>query len=411
MDIKITPSKLKGEVDIPSSKSMTHRILICAALAKGRSLITNVSFSKDIYATVSALKAMGAKIKTFENSIEVYGIEDISEKSDIDCCESGSTLRFIIPIACALGTDARFFGEGRLPERPITPYIREFKKKNIDINYSGTMPFEMKGKLSPGVFELEGDISSQFITGLMFALPLLEDDSEIVLMSRLESKPYADMTIKCLESFGVNITETDKGYFIKGRQSYTARDMSVEGDYSQAAFFYTANKLGSDIKINNLNEKSFQGDKKIVEITENLCYNNSGSLSGFEVDASDIPDLVPILAVLGTYCGGRSVIYGAKRLRIKESDRLKAISDALNSLGGDVRVTEDGLEIYHKKLSGGIVDSAGDHRIAMSAAIAATICEHEVIIKGAESVEKSYPGFYEDYRKLGGTADVITLEQ
>lgn len=409
MDIKITPSKLKGIVNIPSSKSMTHRMLICAALSKGKSIITNVSFSKDIYATIDALKSMGAEITADKNSVEVKGIDRPADRAEINCCESGSTLRFIIPIACALGINAEYLGEGRLPERPITPYIRELSKKNISFDYNNTMPFGTCGKLSSGKFELEGNISSQFITGLTFALPLLDGDSEIIMTSPLESKPYADMTVKCLESFGINISETENGYLIKGGQAYKPRNLAVEGDYSQGAFFYVANVLGNNVEINNLTTESYQGDKKIIEITDSLCYN-SNYPEGFSINAVNIPDLVPILAVLGTYCKGKSIISGAKRLKIKESDRLIAISEALNSLGGNIEVTEDGLIIHHAELQGGCVDSCGDHRIAMSAAIAATICKKPVTIKNAESVEKSYPDFFKDYINLGGIADVITLE-
>ena len=410
MNIKITPSKLKGKVNIPSSKSMTHRMLICAALSEGTSNITNISFSKDIYATIDALTALGAETTITGNTVTVKGISQRNHKADIDCCESGSTLRFIIPIACALGTDATYYGQGRLPERPITPYIRELGKKNIRFDYNNTMPFTTSGKLSSGKYELEGNISSQFITGLMFALPLLDGDSEIIMTSALESKPYADMTVKCLENFGVEIKETNKGYYIKGNQKYTPRNMAVEGDYSQAAFFYVANVLGNDIEICNLESNSFQGDKKIIEIIKKLCYNDKSIPDGFNVNAMDIPDLVPILAVLGTYCENSSVITGAQRLKIKESDRLLTTSEALNNLGGNVEVTGDGLYIHHAKLNGGIVDSCGDHRIAMSAAIAATICHGEIIIKNAESVEKSYPDFFKDYSNLGGITDVITLE-
>lgn len=409
MDIKITPAKLSGKVNVPSSKSMTHRILISAALADGVSVISNISFSKDIYATIDALKALGAEISVKNNIVTVKGIDKSSGKADIDCCESGSTLRFLIPISSALGIDTTYYGQGRLPERPITPYIRELSKKGIVFNYENTMPFSINGQLTSGVYELEGDISSQFITGLLFALPLLDGDSKIIMTSPLESKPYADMTITCLADFGVEIKETDKGYFIKGNQKYKAQNMSVEGDYSQAAFYYVANVLGNNIEICNLKSDSCQGDKKIVEITENLCYNNNHP-DAFTVNASDIPDLVPILGVLGTYCNGVSVITGAQRLRIKESDRLQTTSEAINNLGGSIEVTDDGLNITNSVLTGGFVDSCGDHRIAMSAAIAATICQKEVIIKNADSVEKSYPDFFEDYKKLGGFVDVITLE-
>ncbi len=409
MDIKITPTKLKGTVHIPSSKSMTHRMIICAALADGKSEISNISFSKDIYATIDAMKALGADISVIGNTVTVNGIKNKSASADIDCCESGSTLRFLIPISCALGTKATYFGQGRLPERPITPYLRELTKNGITFEYNNTMPFVCQGQLNSGRYELEGDISSQFITGLLFALPILEGDSEIIMTSPLESKPYADMTIKCLESFGVIVSETENGYFIKGNQSYKAQNMPVEGDYSQAAFFFVANMLGSDIEILNLDSHSFQGDKKIVEIIENLCYNENEPI-GFNVNASDIPDLVPILGVLGTFCKNRSVITGAKRLKIKESDRLKTTSNAINNLGGKIEVTDDGLNINHAILTGGTVDSCGDHRIAMSAAIAATVCSEPVIIKNAESIEKSYPDFFRDYVNLGGKTDVITLE-
>lgn len=411
MDIKIIPSKLKGEVNIPSSKSMTHRMLISAALAEGTSVVSNVTFSKDIYATIDALTAAGAEISVSGNSVTVKGIAgNIPENADIDCCESGSTLRFMIPVTAALGITAVYRGQGRLPERPITPYIRELTKKGIEFEYNNTMPFTVKGKLEAGIFELEGNVSSQFITGLLFALPLLENDSEIVMTSRLESKPYADMTVSCLKQFGVEISETANGYFIKGGQKYISRDVSVEGDYSQAAFFYVANVLGSDIKINNLREESSQGDKKIVEIVSGLCYNNSDTLDGFSIDASDVPDLVPILGVLGTFCNGKSEIYNAARLKIKESNRLAATAQAVNALGGKIIPTDDGLIIEHADLKGGTADSAGDHRIAMSAAIAATVCTEPVIIKNAESVEKSYPDFFRDYINLGGTANVINME-
>lgn len=411
MDIKIIPGKLNGTVSIPSSKSMTHRVLIGAALAKGKSIISNVTFSKDIYATIDALKASGADITAVGNTVTVNGLcGRCPQNAEIDCCESGSTLRFMIPVTAALGINSVYKGQGRLPERPITPYLRELPQKGITFDYENTMPFTVSGKLLSGKYSLEGNISSQFITGLLFALPLLEGDSEIILTSPLESKPYADMTIESLKLFGIDIKETQKGYYIKGSQQYHSSDVSVEGDYSQAAFFYVANALGSNVKIENLKKESTQGDKKIVEITENLCYNENNVPMGFSVNASDIPDLVPILAVLGTYCCNTSRISGAERLKIKESDRLTATAAAINALGGDVTPVNDGLIINNARLCGGSIDSCGDHRIAMCAAIAATICQEPVIIKNADSVEKSYPDFFRDYQNLGGIANVITVE-
>ncbi|MBQ2265067.1 MAG: 3-phosphoshikimate 1-carboxyvinyltransferase [Oscillospiraceae bacterium] len=413
MNLQITPHKLEGSVSIPSSKSMTHRAIICAALAGGTSLLTGIDYSKDIDATLGIMAAFGADFRKDGSSVTMQGIHQPAETAVADCCESGSTLRFLIPVAAALGIRTEFHGQGRLPQRPITPYIRELSQKGITFHYDNTMPFVMEGKLQSGVFHLEGDISSQFITGLLFALPLLDGDSEIVMTSPLQSKPYADMTIDCMRKFGVEVEETPEGnYRVRGNQVYRAADVHMEGDFSQAAFFYVANAIGNEVVLENIPEKSVQGDRKIVEIIGEMCYNrNNGKNAAFHVDASDIPDLVPILAVLGTFGDEVSVITGAERLRIKESDRLTAVSELLNRLGGKVIVHEDGLEIHPvPQLHGGTVDSFGDHRIAMCAAIAATRCTAPVTILGAECVEKSYPAFFEDYQHLGGIANGIILE-
>ncbi len=410
MDIKISPSKLSGTVEIPASKSYAHRALICAALADGNSVISGVTMSKDIEATIGAMTALGADFTVNnDSSIVVRGVNRSVSTAEIDCNESGSTLRFIIPVAAALGTKSEFFGRGRLPERPIDIYIRELSKNGIIFDYNNTMPFSIDGKLNSGVYEIEGDVSSQFITGLLFALPLLEGDSVIKLTSKLESKPYADITIECLKRFGIEVTEIDSAYIIKGGQKYHPCDLKVEGDYSQAAFFCVANALGSDVALKNLISDSAQGDKEIISIIENMNCNDE--LKSFNADCSDIPDLVPILTVLGCFGTETSVIYNAKRLKIKESNRLEAISVTLNMLGGNVKVTDDGLIIEPIKIfHGGVVDSFGDHRIVMSAAIAATKCDGDIIIKGAEAVEKSYPDFFRDYTSLGGKVNVITLE-
>ncbi len=413
MDLKITPHRLSGSVSIPSSKSMTHRAIICAALAEGTSRLTGIDYSKDIDATLGIMEAFGAAFRKDGSAVTMEGITAAKETAVADCCESGSTLRFLIPVAAALGIRTEFRGQGRLPQRPITPYLRELSLKGVQFRYDNTMPFVMEGRLQSGVFRLEGDISSQFITGLLFALPLLDGDSEIVMTSPLQSKPYADMTIDCMRKFGVEVEETPEGnYRVRGNQVYRAADVHMEGDFSQAAFFYVANAIGNEVVLENIPEKSVQGDRKIVEIIGEMCYNrNNGKNAAFHVDASDIPDLVPILAVLGTFGDEVSVITGAERLRIKESDRLTAVSELLNRLGGKVIVHEDGLEIHPvPQLHGGTVDSFGDHRIAMCAAIAATRCTAPVTILGAECVEKSYPAFFEDYQHLGGIANGIILE-
>lgn len=398
MDIKLSPAKLSGQITVVPSKSISHRALICAALAKGESVISNLLVSQDITATTKAMAALGAKFDFEGTTVRVRGVSAPPTLVDIDCNESGSTLRFVMPIAAALGANATFFGRGRLPERPITPYLRELPKKNVQIAYNATMPFVMNGKLRPGVFELEGDISSQFVSGLLLALPLLEGDSEIILTSPLESAPYVTMTIDCMRMFGVQVGVQENGFTISGGQEYLPTQGEIESDYSQAAFFLVANALGSDVTCAALNPQSHQGDRAIVDIIDKLQRDN---MRGFEVDVAQIPDLVPILAVLACGCKGRSRIYNAARLRIKESDRLQAISMCLNKVGGQVTAEEDALIIDGTgHLDGGEVESWGDHRIAMAMAVASTICKQPVIIKDAQCVEKSYPSFWEEFQAL-----------
>ena len=413
MNIKITPQKLSGTVRVPASKSAAHRLLICAALADGTSHIAGVDISRDITATIEVLTAYGAQFDITDREIIVTGIggKKPPEQAVANCCESGSTLRFLIPVAAALGIRTRFLGEGRLPQRPITAYLRELPPKGVSFS-AEHLPLEINGQLQPGRYQLEGDVSSQYVTGLLFALPLLKEDSEIQMLSRLESRPYVDMTIDSLRQFDIKIQETKTGFFVPGGQRFQAQHVTAEGDFSQAAFFYVANALGSEIHLENLNAASVQGDKQIVQISSEMQKAiQNGEPAGFLADTSDIPDLVPILAVLATFGNRPSRIIGARRLALKESDRLTATANLLNTLGGKVTVKEDGLEIEPvSSLRGGIVDSCGDHRIAMCAAIAATRCTGDVTILHGECVEKSYPRFYEDYQQLGGIIHVIALE-
>ena len=405
MDIKITPSGLSGKVRIPSSKSVAHRMIICASLA-GSSEINGIDFSKDIDATIQAMNALGAVINKNSNSVDIPDGIRPPEKAVIDCIESGSTLRFIIPIASALGVETEFHGQGRLPQRPIDIYTRELSRHGIRFDYNNTMPFTISGKLTGGRYEIEGNVSSQFITGLLFALPLLDTDSEIVLTSRLESRPYVDITIDVLKKYGIAIQENENGFYVKGNQKYLPHNDTVEGDFSQGAFFYVANAIGSDVTLENLNPDSVQGDKKILEIISQ--FKKDGH---FRADCSDIPDLVPILSVLASYGTGESVIYNAERLKIKESNRLETTASLINNIGGNAEVTQDGLIIRPTgNMTGGIVDSAGDHRITMASAIAGTMTSGDVIIKGAEAVEKSYPDFFKDYENTGGVINVISME-
>ena len=417
MNAVVSPKKLSGTIFAPSSKSLSHRLLIAASLAYGTSEISNVSASDDISATVDAMSALGAHIR---NSGGYYFIDGIGARlgdtAVINCRESGSTLRFSIPIAAALGIDASYYGSGRLPQRPITPYEREMSAKGVKFDHTqGVMPFNVSGKLHGGAYSLEGNVSSQFITGLMFALPLCAEDSVITLKSKLESKPYADMTRAVLNNFGIVINETTGSdglpvYTIKGNQKYCAYDCTVEGDYSQAAFFFVANALGSNIKINNLDKNSVQGDKKILEILDKIGYNKKecGLYSPFIADASDIPDLVPILAVLACFSAGKCSIINAARLKIKESDRLRAVVDALCEIGGNVKSNDNSLEITPvKAFRGGVVNGCGDHRIVMATAIAATMAVAPIVITGCDAVAKSYPAFWDDFKALGGEVEFV----
>lgn len=408
MDIKITPGKLKGKVVVPPSKSQAHRLIIAAALADGESRIENLSMSKDISATISCMQALGARIEVNGSTAVINGVAEPSEKAVLDCCESGSTLRFLIPVAAALGTNTGFKGQGKLPDRPITPYLEELPKHGIRFNYNNTMPFDISGRLRPGKYHTSGNISSQFITGLLFGLAVTEGESEIILTSKLESKPYVDITTAVLRDFGCEVTPTENGYRISGRRSLKPFNARVEGDYSQAAFFYAANALGSDIEIEGLNVKSFQGDKKIVEIFAEMVYNRKNGLNSFDLDCSDIPDLVPALAVMGAFAEGKSRIFNAERLRIKESDRIASTVLLINSLGGQAVPTDDGLVINgRKEISGGEVDACNDHRIAMAAAAASVGCKAGVLVRGAECVSKSYPDFWDVFKNLGGNIEVV----
>lgn len=425
MDIKIIPRKLKGSLNIPPSKSGSHRGIISAGLSKGISKIDNIIFSKDIIATLNAMKVLGIEYKIMEpeeefgrGSVSVEGIDEIKIVEDtIDANESGSTLRFMIPIAALSEKKVTFIGKGKLVERPLDTYYDIFEDQGIEYNTTdGKLPLTVYGKLKSGKFNIPGNISSQFITGLLFSLPLLDDDSTIVVTSPLESKGYVDLTLEVLELFGIQIENKDYNEFIiKGNQKYKSRDYIVEGDYSQAAFFIVGGILGEGIECGGLNIDSLQGDKAILEIVKRMgadirvgevVETKESRTYGIEIDASQCPDLVPILATLGALSKGTTRIINAERLRIKESDRLKAMATELNKLGADVVELEDGLEIKGKtSLNGGIVDSWNDHRIAMALAIASIKCKNEVIIKNSEAVKKSYPGFWKDFEKLGGEID------
>jgi len=415
-EVTIYPAKLAGEVDVPASKSMSHRAVICAGLSEGTSIIENIGESMDIEATCRAMKSFGIMIDKADSSLRIQGKRELMLiDPDILCGESGSTLRFMIPVAVLAGRPVTFHGEGRLVERSLEPYYRIFEQQGIKYETDrGRLPLHIEGSLSPGEFQLEGNISSQFISGLMFALPLLKGDSCIEVTGELESRPYIDMTMDILESFSIEVKNNSyRQFHIKGCQRYKATDYTVEGDFSQAAFWLAAGVLGSEITCGGLERNSLQGDKVIVDIIERMgggtkaSGNKLGStpsgIRGITIDASQCPDLVPILAVMGALAEGRTEIVNAARLRLKESDRLKAISSELGKLGASIEEREDSLVVDGvKTLKGGSVNSWNDHRIAMALAVAAASCREPVTIRNADCVNKSYPGFWEHYKGLGG---------
>ncbi len=410
MNIKITPSQLSGDIEGIASKSVAHRALICASLADGPSKIKINTTSQDIEATVSCLRGMGAFI---EQSGNVYSVEPVTEKNalaKIDCGESGSTLRFLLPVICALGLNAEISGRGRLPERPLSPLKEELIRAGASI--SDSFPLAVSGKIGCGEYSLKGDVSSQFVTGLLMALAAVEGESKITLIPPVESRPYIDITLSVLKHFGADITENNNVFYIKGG-NLKGRDFAVEADWSNAAFW-----LCSGVEVTGLNPDSAQGDKAIINVIESMGgkikYNETGikcdvsSLHGAVIDASQIPDAVPVIAAVAATAEGETVICNAQRLRLKESDRVVSTVDMLVSLGADAKETDDGMIINGKpSLAGGRVNSYNDHRIAMAAAVAAAKCKGDVIIEDAGAVKKSYPDFYKDFNKLGGHADVL----
>ncbi len=415
--IRIEPTMLRGRVQIPPSKSVAHRALIAAALSGGVCNIENIALSKDIQATLGCMKKLGADYLINEGSgvVSFTGKKKkLSETLKLNCEESGSTLRFLIPVALLTGKKIAFCGKGRLMSRPQKPYMDIFAEKGIScVVEKDSMTLD--GKLEPGRYSLPGDVSSQFVTGLLFALPLLEGDSEIIITTEMESKGYLDLTLSVLKDFGIQIiNENYRRFLVPGGQIYQPKNYCVEGDYSQAAFFLVAGALGCDIVCSGLQRTSLQGDKKILEILEqagakvtaldngDLCATPTDSMHGIEIDAREIPDLVPILAVLCAFLKGESRIINAGRLRMKESDRLASTTSELSRLGVEIEEGSDFLKIQGKQtLCGETVSAWNDHRIAMALAIAACRCEGAVTITGGKkAVQKSYTDFFEVYHGL-----------
>jgi 3-phosphoshikimate 1-carboxyvinyltransferase len=377
-----------GAVRLPPSKSVLHRELICAYLAGGRPALGSVS--EDIDATARCMEAL------------------LCGNAPLDCGESGSTLRFLIPAAAALGKTAVFTGRGRLLSRPLAPFLDELARHGVRSALTGGA-LTVSGVLQSGVFSLPGDISSQFVTGLLLALPLTDGDSVIHMTSPLESAAYVDLTLDAMRKSGVAARRRADGDFeVPGGQRYARRAIDTEGDYSQAAFFLVSGALGRDVACLGLNPDSKQGDRGILEIlrragvalqtTARGVRALPGKIAPCDVDVSGVPDLVPPLAALFCFADGTSRLYNAARLRLKESDRLASVQEELCKLGARIEIDGDALALHGVPgLRGGEMDARGDHRIAMMGAVAAIRAQSPVFIAGYDSVRKSYPDFWKDF--------------
>jgi 3-phosphoshikimate 1-carboxyvinyltransferase len=424
MKIKIRPGKLNGTIEIPPSKSYSHRAVIAAALAENgkKSKIDNLKFSVDITTTTDIMENWGAEIERFESALEIIGNggKVVPRDKYVQCNESGSTIRFLIPVGITSKNELVFDGKGKLVDRPLDSYYRIFDKQGLKYETTGgKLPLTVNGKLKPGNYEIDGNISSQFITGLLYALPLLEGDSKLIINKNLESKGYVDLTLEILKLAGIEIVNNDyKSFDIRGNQTYKPFDYIVEGDYSQVAFWIVAGIISAnrdnEVKCLHVNKNSLQGDREIIEIVtrmgakleifDDYVIVKPSKTKGTVIDISQCPDIGPVLTVLAALSEGETRIINGERLRIKESDRITSIKTELNKLGGNVSEEGDSLIIQGVEgFRGGItVNAWNDHRIAMSLAIASTRCEKEIILEEAESVRKSYPHFWDDFVKMGG---------
>ena len=382
MDITIIPRKLNGSVTVIPSKSQAHRLLICAALSDNETELLCPETNRDIEATAECLNALGTVVERNEGGYHIVPIRTVPQKAVLNCCESGSTLRFLLPIVGALGVDAIFQMEGRLPQRPLSPLWEEMERMGCRLSRPTVDTIRCEGKLRSGNYEISGSVSSQFITGLLFALSLINGVCHLDITGKIESQPYIEMTKEAMTLFGA------PAYYSPGT-------VTVEGDWSNGAFWVVAKMLGSDLAIHGLNTDSLQGDHAVVDISSQLLDSCP------TVSAADIPDLIPILSVFAAAKNG-AVFTNIQRLRIKESDRVATVMEMIENLGGKAEATESTLTVHGTGLRGGTVSSHNDHRIAMAAAIAATVCTEPVTILGAEAVKKSYPSFWEEYQKIGG---------
>lgn len=420
MKVKITPSTVDGKISIPASKSMAHRAIICASLSEGQSIVSNVTNSKDIEATIGCMKALGAQIEQLdESTYKIKGTKLSNQTGNITCNanESGSTLRFLIPFATCTNAKVKFLGQGRLLQRPMDVYANEFKKQ--DINFiQNEKEIIVDGSLQAKDYVVRGDISSQFITGLMFVLPLLEKDSTLTITEPYESKSYVNLTLQMLHKFGIEIIETSSNsYFIKGNQSYKASNVSVEGDFSQLAFFAVLGTLNHDIQCSNMDLSSQQGDKAILDFIpsystkEDTITIHKSTPNTQTIDLSNCPDLGPILCVLASFTKGETRIINCARLRMKESDRIEAMETELKKWNVNITSTFDSITIHGNEeynLDSSVeIFGHNDHRIVMAMSVFGLCANTPCIIDDAQAISKSYPTFFDDIKKLGGKVEIL----
>jgi len=404
--LHLSPCFLRGTVTPPASKSCAHRALLCAALADSQPM-------KPGQDEKSILSGLGEPSEDIQRTMDC--MRQLTCSGDtLDCGESGTTLRLLVPLAAALGRQVVFTGRGRLGARPIREYADAFAGHGAQLVFpereGWALPLRVTGRLQPGRYEIPGHLSSQYVSGLLLALPLLPDDSDVVLTSPLQSAPYVDLTIGIQQVFGVQIVTIPAdpsmpfgGYRVRGGQLYCPARYEVESDYSHAAFWLAANRLGGDIQVSGLPEQSLQGDRAVVDWLARLAEREQRAEGTLVIDASQIPDLVPVLAATAACTPGDTRFVRAERLRLKESDRLAATADSLTSIGANIRVTDDGLLVTGQPLlRGGEARSWNDHRIAMSLAVAAARTREGVTLYDPWCVDKSYPGFFRDYVSLGG---------
>ncbi|MCU6007263.1 3-phosphoshikimate 1-carboxyvinyltransferase [Clostridioides difficile] len=424
MNVKIKPNEIKGKMKSIPSKSLLHRAIILSGIAKDREIILEQvnTISEDIEATLTCIEKLGAKTKVEGDSIRITSLGNIKKsKVELHCKESGTTLRLLLPLVSTFSKEATVDCSEGLRKRPIRELIETLEESGLYFKEKG-FPINISGNVTTDFFKISGDISSQYVSGLLLLSSLLDQRSSIYLTTKLESRAYVNITIKVLRDFGIIVNELEEGVFeiYGGRDKILPpKEYQIEGDWSNAAFFLVGGCLGDSIKMSGLNLESSQGDKKIVQIlkkagailtcSDDFISSNRSHLNSFEVDFSETPDLFPILSVVAALSKGQSILKGGERLKLKESNRIESTFQMLKSLGADVKKREDGLIIQGKEiLDGGIVNSFNDHRIVMSVTMASIRCKEPVSIVNAGAVKKSYPNFFEGFKKVGGIFDVIS---